>query len=226
MPTYEHASTPSRYDVCPRCSGPKMIKAAICATCRATSAEYRNRCEKCGKRVGEGQQYCLPCKRQVFDLVPHCVDCGGPIKRQYAKSQYAKRCWPCEVERRRKAGAATRAAKPACSADGCAKPSHAKGLCRYHYARQLQKRMGDLHGRQNKGAFMRLLALWPCQLCGYDRMKSHVHRVIEGRHGGDYLPLNIVALCARCHEEIHRGLSTVPTPPTAEEILASAPHHH
>jgi len=48
----------------------------------------------------------------------------------------------------------------------------------------------------------------PCAVCGYDRIRSHVHRLVRDL---GYTMGNMVAVCARCHDEIHYKL--IPPPP-------------
>jgi hypothetical protein len=51
------------------------------------------------------------------------------------------------------------------------------------------------------------VGLSACQLCGFSEITSHVHRIVAQ---GPYTLGNMVALCATCHELVHRGKRTCP----------------
>lgn len=56
---------------------------------------------------------------------------------------------------------------------------------------------------------LRLLAFEydECALCGSVKA-LHLHHVLFRSHGGDDVRANIVPLCQRCHEGVHRGEKT------------------
>lgn len=178
-----------------------------CRPCRTASLFHG--CIDCGKKVHQARQRCEACYRTFCESKkPKCVDCGQPTK-QYASEYFAERCWDCEVKRRRSTP------ERKCSVEGCGRKHTALGLCRSHYFIQHQQRQ---LGNHRGGALSRMLALWPCQLCGYSKMKSNIHRLVPGSQGGKYHAGNMVALCVRCHAEVHRGLTLPPQPPTEIEI--------
>jgi 5-methylcytosine-specific restriction endonuclease McrA len=44
---------------------------------------------------------------------------------------------------------------------------------------------------------------WRCQVCG-SRQNLHVHHKQHRSQQGDDDDLNLITLCARCHEHLHR----------------------
>lgn len=167
-------------------------------------------CQSCGSRLPHGTRSTTKqCRKCRSHPRPKCIDCG---KNLMNSSPGTIRCWTCHVKYRQ-ATAQTRM----CSVAGCLRPHKAKGLCLPHY--QDQRRRSEFLGGQWPHNF-RLrradLAKAPCQICGYDRMPSHLHRIIPGSDGGQYVVGNIIALCARCHEEVHRGLRPCPEPVIVE----------
>lgn len=200
--------------VCPQCGGKKYYSSKLCRPCKDKQATYWHPCPDCGKTIQQGSTRCLDCYNTARQhRQPNCVDCGNPTKR-YAATRAAKRCWACEMQRRR-----DRPKKP-CSVDGCPRPHQAKGFCMVHYVQSYRPRpTGQFRGNRLR----KILAFWPCQLCGYAGMPSDIHRLFPGAQGGLYTPGNMVALCVRCHREVHRGISHPPVAPTEEEIRATAP---
>lgn len=217
MTRREYASYAADHDYvsCPKCGGMKTRNAELCRSCSYESrVKSWTACSECGKRIRQPATRCIAC----YDAgraakTPICVDCGKPTK-QYAHDYYAQRCWSCEVLRRQSQP------KRTCSMSGCQEIHSGKGLCRNHYSAQYKPRpRGALRGGRAKI----LLADWPCQICGYSRMKSDVHRILPGAEGGRYTVGNMVALCVRCHREVHRGLTATPNPPSDEEIRSFHP---
>jgi 5-methylcytosine-specific restriction endonuclease McrA len=47
---------------------------------------------------------------------------------------------------------------------------------------------------------------WRCQYCG-GRQNLHVHHLRARSQQGEDTEENLITLCARCHESIHRGMS-------------------
>jgi hypothetical protein len=152
-------------------------------------------CPQCGaKKPSYYAKQCRACWLKAKIVTPLCSDCGYPLD-----SKRNTRCRPCFrafKEAQRASG---------CSKEGCAKPPYAKGLCRDHYQvgwRASQK--GTLIFDSASHAKVREL---PCAACGYNRMKSEVHRIIAQ---GAYIVGNMTPLCARCHDEVERGLTACP----------------
>lgn len=202
----------SNSPTCPRCGGKKSYDAMRCRACQGAEGKSHKPCPNCGTRIQRAATQCRSCYDKTRELKRYyCADCGQPTK-QYASTRYAERCRACNTRYRRSL------VPKACSVEGCPRPHQAKGLCPVHYA--------QAHQRRPKGLFRHslpktYLASWPCQLCGYDRVKSDVHRLHPGKDGGTYVPGNMVALCKRCHYEVHQGVTLPPPAPTEEEIVAA-----
>lgn len=52
---------------------------------------------------------------------------------------------------------------------------------------------------------------YQCQLCGTggeNRLQLH-HWLSFRSHGGPHIPENLVTLCFRCHEDVHRGVTDI-----------------
>ena len=154
---------------------------------------------KCGTPIRNVSEQCWRCYNETRNL-RRCLDCGGKLSNRGKRTLRCQSCW-----------IAYRTARPKkkCSVEGCPHPHKAKGYCIDHYQKFLQtplNRAGE--GRQ----LMNIVRAKPCQLCGYTKLHSHVHRLVEGKNGGQYEWGNVVALCARCHEEVHRGVTPPPKP--------------
>lgn len=96
-----------------------------------------------------------------------------------------------------------------CSIEGCARPHVAKGVCKYHYhaeRRRLQAPAVDRPSRFVVGGLA-------CAICGYNRRRSEVHRLIPK---GAYVVGNMVPLCANCHREVTEGIT--PSPPAWQPV--------
>ena len=156
----------------------------------------------CSTAIGKRATVCWECycRRREANR-QHCIDCGVVLRHGRHGNL---RCHSCYVIFSR--------TKPrrACSVPGCDKPHMALGYCRNHY-QQLAKPRETIRDKTRHQLVM--VASLPCQVCGYSRLRSHVHRhPLAGKDGGLYEWGNIVAICARCHEEIHRGLIPCPEP--------------
>ena len=187
---------------------------------------------ECGHQVSDfGVKTCQQC-RHARGYHP-CAVCGEPVKKRYracrkcydnARNKPRRQCagcnkpvlepvnqWcrPCYEQHRRD--------RPPrlCTRDGCNRKHTAKGLCNTHYILTYAK---NRNGTSPNTRLKYRLGNWPCQVCGYGKMRSHVHRIIPK---GIYHPPNIVAVCVRCHAEIHRGLTPCPEPPTEDQIRTS-----
>jgi 5-methylcytosine-specific restriction endonuclease McrA len=45
-----------------------------------------------------------------------------------------------------------------------------------------------------------------CELCASKNGGMHIHHVRSRGAGGNDVPENLVCLCWRCHDEVHRGV--------------------
>ena len=164
-------------------------------------------CPGCGIGIVPESEYCSACRRKG-PYARFCADCGQRISHTAHKD--TKRCWSCHLVSRRAS-----AIPKICSVEGCSRPHKAKGFCLPHY--QTERRRKEYLGsgderpqslRVRRGDLIKL----PCQVCGYSRLPSRLHRYIPGAQGGKYTMGNIVLLCSNCHEEVHRGLIPCPRP--------------
>ncbi len=186
---------------------PKYATGMQCIECwKARGAQPLRACVQCGQPMSRytspGYTVCKPCR---IGAAPACVDCGKPMKRG-TKSIH---CWECYTGRRIKV-----AEKKHCTVPGCESPHAAKGLCALHYQRN--RVTATRKGRRIDAGTRIWVAQQPCQICGYNRMRSEVHRPIRQ---GDYVKGNMIALCARCHREVTAGITPCPDP------LPEVAHH-
>ena len=167
-------------------------------------------CDKCGRPLSKtSRPEATLCKACYLDRAghkgfKHCLDCGVRLNR----GSRGVRCWACHIT----AKAAT-AIQKRCGIEGCERPHKAKGFCLSHY--QNKRRRAELLGHvspQQLKVKRGDLNDAPCQVCGYNRLPARLHRIIPGPQGGKYVIGNIVAMCARCHEEVHSGLIPCPSP--------------
>ena len=155
-------------------------------------------CSRCGTGILPEYTLCQTCQR-TGPKTRFCADCG--VRISHSNRRESVRCWACHVKR------LDNAPKRICSVPGCQKPHQARGYCLSHYVHNW--RSTTRNGRRSDTYNRAWIAKQPCQLCGYNRMRSHVHRL---RKQGDYVVGNMVALCARCHDEVHTGLTPCPEP--------------
>lgn len=207
---YQHVPT-----FCATCGDalPKYSPAVHCRKCwQARGPAPQRPCDTCGKPLSRYSNAavttCKPCR---IPPAPKCEDCGKEMKRG-TKSTH---CWECYTERRTKVSE-----KKQCTIPGCESPHAAKGLCALHYQRFRVTRTRT--GRHIDTAGRVWVAQQPCQVCGYSRMRSEVHRFIAQ---GDYVIGNMVALCSRCHREVTAGLTTSPQPlqPATKQVTHHSP---
>lgn len=173
-------------------------------------------CPKCGAPKRKPSKQCGACWRKsrrenTRGTNFRCADCNEELGD---KGHRAKRCWSCWSK--------YRLAKPQrwCTVPGCPRPHRAKGYCMKHYQNRLQPRS---KGEGRGGRLLAIVKDQPCQLCNYNTMRSHVHRLVPGSKGGKYRKGNVVALCARCHEEVHQGLVSAPPPLNVYAHPSSSP---
>ncbi len=95
-----------------------------------------------------------------------------------------------------------------CSIKGCLKKSFRKGLCVTHYSYECGSEFPNKYSP--KSSLNKLPQ--KCQVCGYDRLRPHKHRVNPSI---GYKLGNIVLLCSNCHREIHAGITDCPEPYTS-----------
>lgn len=196
------------YDQCPSCGGQKTKVATRCVQCKAKTASTWHPCDGCSSPIRSAYKRCRSCyESNRISKKMLCVDCGAETK-QYASANFAKRCWPCEVSRRRSKP------KRLCTIGSCSQPHMAKDMCRMHY--QMLRRKESDKQRRGLTKVAILLKQLPCQICGYNKIPARIHRIVPG---GLYRPPNIVALCSNCHAEIHAGVAVNPPPLTEDEIL-------
>ena len=171
-------------------------------------------CEGCGDRLALGTRTntkrCGACTARK--PIP-CLACGKDLSE--TKSYGATRCWDCWSTARLLERPTT------CSVTNCDQPpTDGRRVCYRHVlAQQRARRAGAPRRKDWRPKVM--MAKLPCAVCEYDRLPSHVHRVIPGAAGGQYEIGNMVPLCARCHAEVHRGLTPCPEP-VAEIVLSEA----
>jgi len=64
---------------------------------------------------------------------------------------------------------------------------------------------GNQKGFYNVKAYILHRDDYKCQECGTKEGKLHVHHIVFRSNGGTNSPDNLIALCADCHEKVHRG---------------------
>lgn len=187
--------------------------ASSCGTCGKTLANRRStQCRTCWRMRNGGPKSCSTCGKRlpIGSQGTNCWSCHSANARTYCETCGAempsksrgKKCWSCHLIARRAAAGSKR-----CSRPGCDQPHQAKGYCMNHYqhfvVRAKERRQG-INGPERQ-----VIREQPCAVCGYDRMPSEPHRVVPG---GPYEFGNMVPVCARCHDEIERGLTPCPPP--------------
>lgn len=175
------------------------------------AATIYDACPLCGGTKTKGALACRKCKSDRAASFINCGGCGARIRANYSL------CRACYE-------ASRAAVRPLCV--DCGKPT--KQYAHEYYAQrcwdcEVKRRRGEGPGAREAGQgrgniLKRLLAKFPCQICGYDRMPSEIHRPIPRGKGGMYTAGNMVAVCPRCHTEIERGLTPCPAPMTEEQI--------
>lgn len=200
---------------CPTCGkelDKRIQRKRQCRACWLKAHPVRV-CQRCAATLAHGTRsttsQCRACRSHP--RAP-CVDCGKPL---ISSSRETIRCWSCHVVHRGNVAIVKH-----CSVVGCLREHKAKGLCLPHY--QTARRRAQLLGYDSSQTLKVRrgeLAQAPCQVCGYDRLPSHLHRIIPGSQAGMYVIGNVATLCARCHEEVHRGL--IPCPPAFSPLIAS-----
>ncbi len=153
-------------------------------------------CPDCGGPRNIKSARCRACFYALNPKHAPCIGCGTRLRRKGSI-----RCRPCFFAWKR---AVT---KKACSIDGCQLPHRAKGLCQKHY--KLARYRRPRGARRADVGTKAWVSDQPCQLCGYNKLRSHVHRLNSKL---PYAVGNMTAVCARCHEEIHRGIAAQPEP--------------
>lgn len=156
----------------------------------------------CGHPTWRKDHMCRSCYlAETRKTIRHCQDCGVPLPRR--GNDGAQRCRDCYMKQHR-------APHTVCQVANCGEPHFGKGFCRKHYYREWQAA-----NRPSRTSAKVALAKFPCQLCGYDRLRSRIHRLNPSL---GYVVGNMVALCSRCHDEVHYGLTL---PPVALETTTT-----
>lgn len=181
---------------CPLCGEPMYRRGEMCRDCYRARVPQKT-CVDCGKVLPDKKAtLCRTCwMRHHTESTsrPTCVDCGKPCSWQVGrKGTTAKRCWDCEVKRRH-------ANRVIVNLPGRidSRTTNPEGRS----FRQQRKRAGTLRA---------LLGPLPCAICGYNRLRSRIHRIIAAN---GYVWGNVVQVCSNCHYEIHDGVT--PCPPAA-----------
>ena len=97
--------------------------------------------------------------------------------------------------------------QPLCIVDGCSRKgirnvTNIGWVCWSHRVYLLPSRF-SLYSPQG----LRSLLGDSCSLCGYNRLRPHLHRLAPAK---GYILGNLVPLCANCHREVHAGVMTIP----------------
>lgn len=175
-------------------------EAKLCRTCWLAE-KRKNFCVDCGKPVAKGSsQRCLSCFHNSLRKLHVCKGCGNEFTAKEAGPKW-ERCRDCYYEYRRSQP------KPPCYIESCPYPSRVKGLCWNHYRMERTKSLGKTRGQGIGSRSRRAVGDMPCALCGYNKLRSHVHKVVPAL---GYTTGNMIPLCARCHEETHRGVTPLP----------------
>ena len=152
----------------------------------------------CGHPTWRINKQCRSCYlAETRKTIRHCADCGKSLPRR--GNDGAERCRECWM-------AQHRSPYTLCQVPACKQPHFGKGFCQKHYFREWQAANGP-----RMSASKRTLATRPCQVCGYDKLRSRIHR--REREKG-YTLGNMVPVCSRCHDEIHYSLIPCPEPIT------------
>jgi len=162
----------------------------------------KNFCQDCGRHLMKGSTLrCENCWGKSRTKIQRCVDCGTERTSLTAGagSKTWRRCRACyELWR-------STWHKRTCSVPNCGRPHKARGYCMGHYK---SRYVGYTpRGKGANGMNHRNIGDQPCVLCGYSHLRSHAHK-IDPKKG--YILGNMVPLCARCHEEVTRGITALP----------------
>ena len=195
-PCYTRKPVPT----CTQCgSSVSNRRTKLCRSCWAMRDGGPPHCQECGQRLRRtGARLCWSCWAKRGH--PLCEDCGATLP---GAGRSRKRCWSCWMKYRKSRE------RRVCSFPGCNRPHQAKGFCIGHYLRERRRVEAPRVDRPARA----LVGLSPCQLCGFNEITSHVHRIVAQ---GPYTLGNMVALCATCHELVHRGKR--PCPPAWQPV--------
>ena len=181
----------------------------LCRACWLTAHPPRF-CATCGVQLVNTRITTVQCTR--CRIIPHplCEMCGKDLPQ----SSTGKRCWDCWSSLRQSRP------KKTCQVVGCLSPHKARGFCSPHYQNIWRRGRNAATSAESDSSAYVYFKTQPCRLCAYDRLPPDIHRVIPGANGGRYVLGNMVPLCARCHAEVHRGITPCPEPITEIPISA------
>jgi hypothetical protein len=165
----------------------------VCADCGgAVRTKHSVRCRACWMK-----------RHMAKTSRPTCQVCGKQISwvaGRRTERHIPKRCRDCYIKELK--ANPPRLRTVGCSVEGCPNKHKAHGLCRTHY------NLAQFRGRRPWTGVKRYVATLPCCICGYAKMRSHVHRL---GHVGGYDWGRVIPVCQRCHDEIISKIT--PEPP-------------
>lgn len=183
-----------------KCGHPTWRGNGVCRSCYlAEQRKTIRHCQDCGKalprRGNDGAARCRECWRKMRAAEKArrvCLECGKPTAKT---GTIVTRCWECEAKRRH-------ANRVIVNLPGRVdrRTTNPEG----RNFRQQRKRAVTLRG---------LIGPLPCAICGYNKLKSRIHRIVAET---GYVWGNVVQVCSNCHYEIHAGITPCPpatTPP-------------
>jgi len=157
-----------------------------------------NKCVDCDAEfTNNKRQRCLMCwrKYQAEHRTSFCIDCGKHLISRSRGKHRCRECYNLYLQTR---------PIHSCSVEGCGRQHRAKGFCMLHYKINFSIRPKG----QNRGSnFRKQVSKSPCQICGYNKLPSNVHRIDSKL---PYQVGNMVALCYNCHAEVHHGITICP----------------
>ena len=77
----------------------------------------------------------------------------------------------------------------------------------------IQYQQGRMKGFEHVKAYVRHRDKYKCQICGAKHVMIHVHHYVPRKSGGSNRPDNLICLCVKCHDNVHKNRVTCPIPP-------------